>query len=117
MKKRTQLIITIGMVLPAGLAAASTGTGLPWELPLQTVANSLTGPVAYAVGLIGMFGAAAMLLFGGELSDWTKRVVLMVFALSLVVNAANLYTTLFGASTSNAKEITITPPQPHIPIQ
>jgi len=34
--------------------AAPAGGGLPWERPMTLIATSLTGPVAYAIGLIGI---------------------------------------------------------------
>jgi len=96
----------VACFIVSGTAIASGGGTLPWETPLQTIANSLTGPVAFSLGLIGMFVAGGMLLFGGELSDWARRVVIMVLAVALVVNAANLYTTLFGATASMAVDYT-----------
>ena len=32
---------------------AAAGGNLPWEAPMTAIATSLTGPVAYAIGLIG----------------------------------------------------------------
>ena len=48
---------------------------LPWEGPLQTMQNSLTGPVAKAIGIIALAVSGGMLAFGGELSDFTKRII------------------------------------------
>ena len=47
--------------------AAPAGGGLPWERPMMLIATSLTGPVAYAIGLIGICIAGGTLLFGHEL--------------------------------------------------
>jgi type IV secretion system protein TrbC len=48
--------------------AAAAGT-LPWERPMTAIATSLTGPVAYAIGLIGIAIAGGAMLWGGELTD------------------------------------------------
>ena len=50
------------------LHAAAAGN-LPWERPMQTIATSLTGPVAYAIGLIGIAIAGGTMLWGGELTE------------------------------------------------
>ena len=50
-----RLIALVAMALAFGLRLhAATGGGLPWEKPMTTIATSLTGPVAYAIGLIGI---------------------------------------------------------------
>ena len=40
-------------------ALASTGGGLPWDTPLQTLQEDLTGPVATAVSVLALFAAGA----------------------------------------------------------
>jgi type IV secretion system protein VirB2 len=65
-------VVLTGLILAflATEAAASTGGGsLPWETPLQTIATSITGPVAYAISLIDIVVAGAMLVWGGEVNE------------------------------------------------
>ena len=47
--------------------AAPAGGGLPWEAPMTAIATSLTGPVAYAIGLILIAIAGGTMLWGGDL--------------------------------------------------
>ncbi|HEX4227723.1 MAG TPA: TrbC/VirB2 family protein [Bryobacteraceae bacterium] len=54
------------------LHATATGN-LPWERPMTAIATSLTGPVAYAVGLIGIAIAGGTMLWGGELTEFGRR--------------------------------------------
>jgi type IV secretion system protein TrbC len=63
---------------------------LPWESPLQTLATSLTGPTAGAIALIALFAAGAVLVFGGEISDFAKRLIYIVIAVSLLIGGAAL---------------------------
>jgi type IV secretion system protein VirB2 len=80
-------------------AAASTGGGsLPWETPLQTISTSITGPVAYAISLIGIVVAGAMLIWGGEINEFARRVIMLVMVISLIVFASNILSTLFSVS-------------------
>jgi type IV secretory pathway VirB2 component (pilin) len=62
---------------------------LPWETPLQTLQTSLTGPVAKAIGVIALAISGGMLAFGGELNDFTKRILMVVMALSVMLLANN----------------------------
>jgi type IV secretion system protein VirB2 len=74
-------VVTALLVLafPATDAAASTGgSSLPWESPLQTIATSMTGPVAYAISLIGIVVAGAMLVWGGEINEFARRLIMLV---------------------------------------
>lgn len=81
-------------------AGAAGGAGaLPWEGPLEQVTDSLTGPVAIAIGTIAFFVAGGMLIFGSEIGDFAKRTIYAVLAASLMLLGGNLINTLFGAGT------------------
>ena len=79
-------------------AGAGGGGGLPWEGPLQTLANSLTGPVALGISIIAMAAAGGTLVFGGELGEFTRRALMLVLAISFLVFGAGFMTALFGVS-------------------
>jgi len=67
---------------------------LPWEAPLTALQNSLTGPVAKAIGVIAMAISGGMLAFGGELNEFTKRIMMVVLALAVMLLASNFVTAL-----------------------
>jgi type IV secretion system protein VirB2 len=91
------LLLALGFVLPDQAWASSTSSGgLPWESPLKTVSDSLTGPVAYAVSLIGVVVTGAMLIFGGEINEFARRIIMLVLVVALLVSATNLLSTLFS---------------------
>lgn len=75
-------------------ALASTGGGLPWDTPLQTLQNDLTGPVATAVSVLALFAAGAALVFGEEMGPFIRRVLLLVVAIALLVLGTNLLSAL-----------------------
>ncbi len=89
------LLLAVAIVLPDQAWAASS-VGLPWESPLKTISNSLTGPVAYAVSLIGVVVTGAMLIFGGEINEFARRIIMLVLVVALLVSATNLLSTLFS---------------------
>ena len=78
--------------------ATTTGGELPWEEPLSTLTDSFTGPVALAISLVGIVVAGGMLIFGGELGEFTRRMVMIIFVIALLVGASALLTALFGAT-------------------
>ena len=85
------------ILLPdAAFATTASGGGLPWESPLKTVADSLTGPVAQAISLIGVVVTGAMLVFGGEINEFARRIIMLVLVIALIVSATSVISTLFG---------------------
>ena len=98
-----QLVFALAIVLTASAlsfdpAHASTtgGTGLEWETPLQKIRDSVTGPVAYAVSLLGIVVTGAVLVFGGEINEFVRRIIMLVLVVSLMVFAADLMNSLFN---------------------
>ncbi len=83
--------------LCAQLQASSSGT-LPWERPMTTIATSLTGPVAYAIGLIGIAIAGGTMLWGGELTEFGRRSCMIGLVVSVLVFAAPMLSSAFGVS-------------------
>lgn len=100
-------MLKLGLIMSAiwfipdiAMAATSSGgggTSLPWETPLQTLSNSIKGPVAYAVSLMGIVAAGAMLIWGGEINEFVRRIIMLILVISLIVFASNILTTLFNS--------------------
>lgn len=78
-------------------AMASGAGGLPWEAPLQQIQQSITGPVAGFIALTAVAIAGAMLIFGGELNDFARRLVYVVLVAGVLLGATQIIA-LFGAS-------------------
>jgi type IV secretory pathway VirB2 component (pilin) len=91
-------ILVLAIVGLPDLASAATGggSGLPWETPLETLRDSITGPVAYTISLLGVVVAGAALVFGGEINDFVRRMIMLVLVISLIIFAANFLSTLFN---------------------
>jgi len=62
---------------------------LPWETPLCSLQKSLTGKTAKAIAMIGLFVAGGLLVFGGELSDFGRRITWMCLAISVMLAGAS----------------------------
>ena len=108
MNKRLGLLLTLSVLLIpiVGHAATAGGGGLPWETPLQTLSNSISGPVAYAASLIGLVVAGCVLIFmSGELNHFARMVVQVVLVISFIIAGKNTMTTFgWGAGAEIPKE-------------
>jgi type IV secretory pathway VirB2 component (pilin) len=79
-------------------AHAAAGGNLPWEAPMTAIATSLTGPVAYAIGLIGIAIAGGAMLWGGELTEFGRRACMIGLVVSVLVFAAPMLASAFGVN-------------------
>ena len=83
------------LVLTAPQAAFAAGTDMPWEGPLEQIVESITGPVAQALGVL----AIVLLGFGFAFSEGgsvLRRVLGVVLGLSLAFAAATFGLSFFG---------------------
>lgn len=82
-------------LLLAGVAHA--GAGLPWESQLDKVSNSLSGPVAKAIGLIAMVlcGIGIGLSEGG---GGARKLLIIGLGLSIAFSARTFWLSFFGSS-------------------
>ncbi len=78
-------------------ALASSGGNLPWEGPLQQIQQSITGPVAGYIALAAVAIAGGMLIFGGELNDFARRLMYVVLVAGILLGATTIVG-LFGAT-------------------
>jgi type IV secretory pathway VirB2 component (pilin) len=98
-------------------AFASEGTGgsLPYESWLVNLRNSVTGPVAFALSIIGIVVAGGVLIFGGDLNGFFRTMIFLVLVMALLVGAQNVMGTFFGRGAEIAAlgDAVQTQAQPH----
>jgi type IV secretion system protein VirB2 len=79
------LYLSIMLLMPH-LAHASTSDSssgsLPWESPLKSLRESFSGPVAYALAIIGIVVTGGMLIWGGEINEFARRGIMLVLVFS-----------------------------------
>lgn len=86
------------LTLANAYATTSATSGLPWDTPLKTLRDSISGPIVLTFAILGIIGSAATLLWGGELSDFSRRMIMLVLALAVATGASSFLTTLFSTS-------------------
>lgn len=93
------LLALLGLMLvtpEAILASEGTGGALPYESWLTNLRNSVTGPVAFSIALIGIVVAGGILIFGGELNAFFRSLIFIVLVMALLIGAQNMMSTFFG---------------------
>src|ERR1700709_446003 len=74
--------------------AASAGGSLPWDTPLTTLKTDITGPVAFTISLLAMVACGAALVFGGEINEFVRRIIMLVRVASFIVGVPTLASAL-----------------------
>jgi type IV secretion system protein VirB2 len=89
------ILTTLYMVTATSALAA--GTGMPWEQPLQQILDSVQGPVAKIVSVIIIIVTGLTLAFG-ETSGGFRRLIQIVFGLSIAFAANSFFLSFFSFS-------------------
>jgi len=88
------LILLTAFHPDAALASSSGGGSLPWDTPLTTLKNDITGPVAFTISLLAMVACGAALVFGGEIHEFVRRIIMLVLVVSFIVGVTNMASAL-----------------------
>ncbi len=93
------ILIKVGAAAACMLATASdaqaAGSGMPWEAPLERVLESVQGPVAKIVAVIIITVTGISLAFG-DTSGGFRRMVQVVFGLSIAFAASSFFLSFFS---------------------
>jgi|UniRef100_UPI00387E8F53 type IV secretion system protein VirB2 len=80
-----------------GSSAWASGAGMPWEEPLNQILESVQGPVAKIVSVIIITVTGLTLAFG-ETSGGFRRLIQIVFGLSIAFAASSFFLSFFSFS-------------------
>jgi type IV secretion system protein VirB2 len=75
--------------------AHAGGSSMPWEAPLQSILDSIEGPVAKIVAVIIIIVTGLSLAFG-ETSGGFRRLIQIVFGLSIAFAASSFFLSFFS---------------------
>lgn len=78
-----------------GAPAFAAGANMPWEAPLQSILDSIQGPVARIVAVIIIIVTGLTLAFG-DTSGGFRRLIQIVFGLSIAFAASSFFLTFFN---------------------
>ena len=74
--------------------AFAAGSNMPWEQPLNQILESVQGPVAKVVSVIIIITTGLTLAFG-ETSGGFRRLIQIVFGLSIAFAASSFFLSFF----------------------
>ena len=75
--------------------AHAAGSNMPWEQPLNQILESIQGPVAKVISVIVIILTGLALAFG-ETSGGFRRLVQIVFGLSIAFAASSFFLSFFS---------------------
>jgi type IV secretion system protein TrbC len=75
--------------------AFAAGSSMPWEAPLQSILESIQGPVAKIMAVIIIIVTGLTLAFG-DTSGGGRRMIQIVFGLSIAFAASSFFLSFFS---------------------
>ncbi|MGB3471092.1 MAG: TrbC/VirB2 family protein [Erythrobacter sp.] len=89
------LVLGSFVALAAATPAHAAGSSMPWEAPLQAILESIQGPVAKIVAVIIIIATGLALAFG-DTSGGFRRLIQIVFGLSIAFAASSFFLSFFS---------------------
>ena len=96
---RRRLAGAAAMLALAAISAPAyaAGSNMPWEAPLQSILDSIQGPVAKILSVIVIVVTGLTLAFG-DTSGGFRRLIQIVFGLSIAFAASSFFLSFFSFS-------------------
>ena len=93
--RRMREVATLFVIAWMASPALAAGGGMPWETPLQSIADSITGPVAKIAGVIAvaLCGLGFAFAEGGGVM---RKMIGIVFGLAIAFSASTFFLSFFG---------------------
>ncbi|WP_228898187.1 TrbC/VirB2 family protein [Acidovorax sp. Leaf73] len=90
-----QAAAVAAVLLAIAVPAHAAGSNMPWEAPLQSILESIQGPVARIVAVIIIIATGLTLAFG-DTSGGFRKLVQIVFGLSIAFAASSFFLSFFS---------------------
>jgi type IV secretion system protein TrbC len=87
-------IVVVRLPEHSGAPASAAGSNMPWEQPLNQILESIQGPVAKVLSVIIIIITGLTLAFG-ETSGGFRRLIQIVFGLSIAFAASSFFLSFF----------------------
>lgn len=97
MQPARQGLLTAAVMLSLTGTAKAAGSSMPWEGPLQSILDSIQGPVARIVAVIIIIATGLALAFG-DTSGGFRKLIQIVFGLSIAFAASSFFLSFFSFS-------------------
>ena len=94
-RHRVRTVVAVLLLGCATTPAHAAGSNMPWEQPLQQILQSIEGPVAKIMAVIIIIVTGLTLAFG-DTSGGFRRLVQIVFGLSIAFAASSFFLSFFS---------------------
>ncbi len=94
LRHRVAVASAFAFFILATAPAYAAGSNMPWEQPLTQILNSIQGPVAKVLSVIVIIITGLTLAFG-ETSGGFRRLIQIVFGLSIAFAASSFFLSFF----------------------
>jgi type IV secretory pathway VirB2 component (pilin) len=94
MRKVIARAAALTIIVIAGPAYAS-GSGMPWEGPLEQIVDSITGPVARAAAVIAIVIAGVTIIFS-EGGGGVRKLAFVGLGIAIMFAAVSFFLDFFG---------------------
>jgi type IV secretion system protein VirB2 len=95
LRRQATGITTLAFSVLATSTAFAAGSNMPWEQPLNQILQSVEGPVAKIIAVIVIIVTGLSLAFG-DTSGGFRRLVQIVFGLSIAFAASSFFLSFFS---------------------
>ncbi|MBX9775191.1 MAG: TrbC/VirB2 family protein [Xanthobacteraceae bacterium] len=97
LRRRLTGAVTFTALMVLTAPAYAAGSSMPWEAPLQSILDSIQGPVAKIIAVMVIIMTGLTLAFG-DTSGGFRRLVQIVFGLSIAFAASSFFLSFFSFS-------------------
>ena len=87
--------VAVSITMIFAPAAHASGSSMPWEAPLQSILQSIEGPVAKIIAVIIIIVTGLTLAFGDS-SGGARKLIQIVFGLSIAFAASSFFLSFFS---------------------
>ena len=94
-RRLAELVTLATLTLAFAPAAYASGSSMPWETPLNSILESVQGPVAKIISVIIITVTGLTLAFG-DTSGGFRRLIQIVFGLSIAFAASSFFLSFFS---------------------
>ena len=94
-RRHTVSVAVLALAVAAASPAFAGGSSMPWEAPLQSILESIEGPVAKIIAVMIIIVTGLTLAFG-DTSGGARRLIQIVFGLSIAFAASSFFLSFFS---------------------
>ncbi len=93
--RASTIVLGAFVAVAVSTPAHAAGSSMPWEAPLQSILESIQGPVAKIMAVIIIIATGLTLAFGDTAGGF-RKLIQIVFGLSIAFAASSFFLSFFS---------------------